>query len=113
MEHRWCFTAFERPPGTLNECSRPQAGDHERQLSLTFARGWQSFALLLCHVVIAALFHTGFEFEWISAGATNRSATRRPQRMRISVYCDFWSKVRFGRWIAGLTVVLRLLKSLR
>jgi hypothetical protein len=33
--------------------------------------------------------------------------------MRICVYCDFWSKVRVGRYVACLTIVLSLLKSLR
>ena len=33
MEHQWCFTAFERPPGTLNECARPKPVGGERQVS--------------------------------------------------------------------------------
>ena len=32
MERRWCFTAFERPLGTLNECARPSAAYRDRLL---------------------------------------------------------------------------------
>jgi hypothetical protein len=82
-------------------------------LSMSSPRGGRSVALLLCHVVIAAFFHTGFELVRIYAAGIDTCASHRPQRMRICVYCDFWSKVRVGRYVACLTIVLSLLKSLR